>query len=41
MARVPGVAEDTFQTAVKEAVKTCPVSRLLNAHITVNARLEG
>ena len=39
-ARVPGADEQTFQTAALNAMKTCPISRLLNTNITMNARLE-
>lgn len=40
-ARVPGVAPDAFQTAAANAKAGCPVSRLFNAEITMEARLEG
>ena len=38
--KVPGAEPQAFQTAAKNALKTCPISRLLNASITMNARLE-
>lgn len=40
-ARIPGAADDAFQTAASNAKKGCPVSRLLNAEITMEARLES
>ncbi len=38
-AKIPGGDEYTFQAAVERAKDGCPVSRLLNAEITVDARL--
>lgn len=38
-ARIPGGDVYAFQTAVKEAKEGCPVSRVLNAEISVAARL--
>jgi lipoyl-dependent peroxiredoxin len=38
--RVPGITADNFQAAVEEAKKNCPISRLLNAEITVDAVLD-
>ena len=40
-ARVPGADADAFQTAANNAKAGCPVSRLFNAEITLDARLEG
>jgi osmotically inducible protein OsmC len=40
-ARVPGAAQDTFANAVESARTTCPISRLLKADITVDAKLEA
>lgn len=40
-ARVPGADQQAFETAANEAKAGCPVSRLLNATITMDARLEG
>ena len=37
---VPGADQASFQTAANNAKANCPVSRLLNADITMNARLE-
>jgi osmotically inducible protein OsmC len=39
-ARVPGVPEDDFRRLAEEAKATCPVSRLLNAAISLEATLE-
>lgn len=40
-ARVPGATAESFDTAANNAKKGCPISRLLNAEITMTARLEG
>lgn len=40
-ARVPGASQQAFDKAANEAKAGCPISRLLNAKITMNARLEG
>ncbi|MDQ3803128.1 MAG: OsmC family protein [Acidobacteriota bacterium] len=40
-ARIPGGDESGFQTAANNAKAGCPVSRLFNAEITMEARLEG
>ena len=39
-AKVPGADQQAFETAANEAKAGCPVSRLLNATITMEARLE-
>jgi osmotically inducible protein OsmC len=39
-ATVPGASAEVFAAAAEAARATCPVSRLLNATITVSARLE-
>lgn len=39
-ASVPGATEAAFQEAAGNAKKGCPISRLLNTEITMNARLE-
>ena len=39
-ARVPGADPAAFDTAAANAKKGCPISRLLNAEITMTARLE-
>src|SRR5215213_2510480 len=40
-ARIPGADSAAFQTAANNAKAGCPVSRLLNAEITMDAKLEG
>jgi len=40
-ASVPGATEAAFQEAAGNAKKGCPISRLLNTEITMNARLES
>src|ERR687890_141122 len=40
-ARIPGADPEAFQTAADNAKAGCPVSRLLNAEITMEAKLEG
>ncbi|HKG14337.1 MAG TPA: OsmC family protein [Pyrinomonadaceae bacterium] len=40
-ARIPGGDESAFQTAADNAKAGCPVSRLLNAEITLDAKLEA
>ncbi|WP_444999513.1 OsmC family protein [Halomonas mongoliensis] len=37
----PGAAEAAFQEAAEKAKGGCPVSRVLNAEITLDAKLEG
>ena len=39
--RVPGADAATFQKYAEAAEKGCPVSKVLNAKITMNARLES
>jgi osmotically inducible protein OsmC len=39
MARVPGADKAKFDAAADAAKKGCPISRLLNAKITMEARL--
>lgn len=38
-ASVPGATAESFATAANDAKKGCPISRLLNAEITMEARL--
>ena len=38
-ARIPGADAEAFQTAANNAKAGCPVSRLLNAEITMEAKL--
>ena len=40
-ARVPGASPPDFQTAAEAAKAGCPVSRVLKADITMEAKLEG
>lgn len=39
-AKVPGADQQAFETAASNAKAGCPVSKLLNAEITMEARLE-
>lgn len=41
VAKIPGIDEATFQKIANEAKAGCPVSKLFNARITMNARLEA
>lgn len=38
-AKVPGITKEKFETCANEAKETCPISKLLNAKITLNATL--
>jgi osmotically inducible protein OsmC len=40
-ARVPGIDQQGFETAANNAKAGCPISRLLKAEITMDARLES
>ncbi len=40
-AKVPGMTDAEFQKLAADAKATCPVSRVLNAEITLAATLEG
>jgi lipoyl-dependent peroxiredoxin len=40
-AKVPGASPPDFEEAAKNAKSGCPVSRLLKAEITMDAKLEG
>jgi len=40
-AKVPGAAQPGFEAAANAAKAGCPISRLLNTQITMNAKLEG
>ncbi|HEX8424163.1 MAG TPA: OsmC family protein [Pyrinomonadaceae bacterium] len=40
-ARVPGASQEQFETAANNAKAGCPVSRVLNAKITLDAQLES
>jgi lipoyl-dependent peroxiredoxin len=41
VAKVPGASADAFAAAAAQAKAGCPISRLLNAKIGMNARLEA
>jgi len=41
VARIPGGDRQTFETAANNAKAGCPISRLLKAEITMDARLEA
>ncbi len=40
VAKVPGASEEAFRQAAGTAEKNCPISKLLKAKITLDARLE-
>jgi lipoyl-dependent peroxiredoxin len=40
-AKIPGASQEAFETAANNAKAGCPISRLLNAKITMDARLES
>lgn len=40
MAKIPGANKQAFETAANNAKSGCPVSKLMNAKITMEARLE-
>jgi len=40
-AKVPGATAQTFATAANDAKNGCPISRLLKAEITMDAKLEN
>jgi len=40
-ARIPGADQAKFDKAANDAKTGCPISRLLNAKITMNAKLNG
>ena len=40
-AKIPGANEEAFDTAANNAKTGCPISRLLNAKITMDAKLES
>ena len=39
--KIPGASQEAFETAANNAKAGCPISRLLNAKITMDARLES
>jgi osmotically inducible protein OsmC len=40
-ATIPGATDEAFQAAAKDAKANCPVSKLLNANITLDATLQS
>ena len=40
-AKIPGADTATFETAAKNAKEGCPISRLLNAKISMDAKLQS
>ncbi|MGH8594958.1 MAG: OsmC family protein [Gammaproteobacteria bacterium] len=40
-ARIPGASQNAFETAANDAKTGCPISRLLNAAITMESKLES
>jgi len=38
-AKISGISKEKFDELVKDAEKNCPVSKLLNAQISVEAKL--
>jgi lipoyl-dependent peroxiredoxin len=40
-ATIPGISQEVFEKSVKEAEMNCPVSKVLNAKITVESLLES
>ena len=41
VAKIPGASQEAFDQAANTAKENCPVSKLLNAKITLDARLEN
>ncbi|RJG22684.1 OsmC family protein [Massilia cavernae] len=41
VAQIPGASQEAFDKAAHDAKANCPVSKLLNAKITLDARLEA
>jgi osmotically inducible protein OsmC len=41
VAKIPGASQAAFEAAAMKAKQNCPVSKLLNATITLDARLEN
>lgn len=40
-AKIPGISEEDFQKHAKGAKENCPISRLLKAEITMDAKLDA
>jgi len=38
-AQIPGISEETFSSLARDAERNCPVSKVLKAEITLDARL--
>jgi lipoyl-dependent peroxiredoxin len=41
VAKIPGASEDAFNRAAQNAKENCPVSKLFDTEITLNAKLES
>ena len=41
VAKIPGASQEAFDKAANTAKENCPVSKLLNANITLTAKLEN
>jgi len=41
VAKIPGASRQSFETAANNAKAGCPVSKLLNAKITLDAKLDS
>jgi len=41
VAKIPGASQEAFDQAANTAKENCPVSKLLNAEITLSSRLEN
>ena len=41
VAKIPGATKEAFETAANNAKAGCPISRLLNAKITLDAQLQA
>ena len=41
VAKIPGASKEAFETAANNAKAGCPISRLLNAKITLDAQLQA
>jgi osmotically inducible protein OsmC len=41
VAKIPGASQEAFETAANKAKAGCPVSKVLNAKITLDAKLEA
>ncbi len=41
IAKIPGATQEAFETAAKQAEQGCPISKVLKAKITLDAKLEA